>query len=366
MNPYLVIPAVYLALLLPQLALCLAALRNKPTLLRAVVVNAVLLGCGGALTGIIFSLGGLLFLSMQLAAWLLFLLWPTLLLGGAWLLRTAHPRSAKATGLLGGLLVLTAAWSMGVEPRWLETTTHRIPAPGLEQPLTVVLVADVQTERWGRFERRAFERATAAQPDLVLFAGDYLQPSGMPEWEALLPELQAAVRQLCGSASLGCVAVRGDVDPDEWPWIFEGSGAHAETESRALALGPVSVTALAPGDTRLAQPPVQHQPGYHIVLGHAPDFATTGVPADLLLAGHIHGGQVRIPGYGPLLTLSRVPRAWATGLNELPDGAKLIVSRGLGLERGAAPRLRLFCRPELVVIELVPDPTPSTSPRSTP
>ena len=42
-------------------------------------------------------------------------------------------------------------------------------------------------------------------------------------------------------------------------------------------------------------------------------------------------------------------------LTELPDGRKLLVSRGIGLERGRAPRLRFACRPELLVIELVPE-----------
>ncbi len=122
-----------------------------------------------------------------------------------------------------------------------------------------------------------------------------------------------------------------------------------------MDLGPLQLTLLDPEDARSDAPPVPRVEGFHVVLGHAPDFALAAPPADLLLAGHIHGGQVRIPGWGPLLTLSRVPRSWATGRTELPQGGTLVVSRGLGMERGDAPRLRLGCRPELVVIELVPE-----------
>lgn len=93
---------------------------------------------------------------------------------------------------------------------------------------------------------------------------------------------------------------------------------------------------------------------FHIVLGHSPDFALGRVEADLLVAGHTHGGQVRLPGLGPLLTMSRVPRSWAAGVTSLQDGRTLVVSRGIGMERGAAPRLRFLCRPELVVIDVVP------------
>ncbi len=78
------------------------------------------------------------------------------------------------------------------------------------------------------------------------------------------------------------------------------------------------------------------------------------VEADLLIAGHTHGGQVRLPLIGPLLNLSRVPRGWIAGATTLAPGRTLIVSRGIGMERANAPRLRFLCRPELVVIDLVP------------
>ena len=93
---------------------------------------------------------------------------------------------------------------------------------------------------------------------------------------------------------------------------------------------------------------------YHIVFGHAPDFALGDVGADLMIAGHTHGGQVQLPLIGPLITLSRVPRSWASGVTRFDDGRILIVSRGVGMERSGALRLRFLCRPELVVIHLRP------------
>jgi predicted MPP superfamily phosphohydrolase len=63
---------------------------------------------------------------------------------------------------------------------------------------------------------------------------------------------------------------------------------------------------------------------------------------------------VRLPGFGPILTFSQVPRAWAAGRTEIAPGTTLIVSRGLGMERHYAPRLRFLCRPELVFITLQP------------
>jgi uncharacterized protein len=55
-----------------------------------------------------------------------------------------------------------------------------------------------------------------------------------------------------------------------------------------------------------------------------------------------------------MITHSRVPHTWAAGLTELSGGRKLLVSRGIGMERGYAPSMRFLCRPELVVIDLTP------------
>ena len=94
---------------------------------------------------------------------------------------------------------------------------------------------------------------------------------------------------------------------------------------------------------------------FHLVLGHTPNFALGAVTADLMVAGHTHGGQVQLPFIGPMITHSVIPHTWAAGLTDLPAGGKLLVSRGIGMERGHAPPMRFLCRPELVVIDLVPE-----------
>jgi predicted MPP superfamily phosphohydrolase len=79
---------------------------------------------------------------------------------------------------------------------------------------------------------------------------------------------------------------------------------------------------------------------------------------DLFLAGHVHGGQVALPFYGALLTLSRFGKRFERGLYPDADGFgfPLYVSRGIGMEGGAMPRVRFCSRPELALIELVPAP----------
>lgn len=65
--------------------------------------------------------------------------------------------------------------------------------------------------------------------------------------------------------------------------------------------------------------------------------------------------EIGLAGIGPMITHAAVPHTWVAGLTELPDGGRLLVSRGIGVERGHAPPMRFLCRPELMVIDLTPE-----------
>lgn len=92
----------------------------------------------------------------------------------------------------------------------------------------------------------------------------------------------------------------------------------------------------------------------NILLGHAPDYILSlgHLSIDLCLAGHTHGGQVRIPFFGPPITLSRVPREWARGMHEVGN-TRINVSAGVGSEHMMdLPAIRFNCPTEISVIEL--------------
>ncbi|MCA1553353.1 MAG: metallophosphoesterase, partial [Chloroflexi bacterium] len=93
---------------------------------------------------------------------------------------------------------------------------------------------------------------------------------------------------------------------------------------------------------------------FTILLYHSPDLAPQAAALgtiDLQLAGHTHGGQVRLPFYGALLTSSLYGKQLEMGLYQLRD-MLLYVSRGVGLEGMGAPRARFRCRPEVTLITL--------------
>ena len=136
-----------------------------------------------------------------------------------------------------------------------------------------------------------------------------------------------------------------------------GIGVTVVEASRSFDLGELQLTCLSCTIRTTPSLMIRNRPPdrFHLVLGHVPNFALGKIDADLLVAGHTHGGQVRLPFDGSVDHELSIPRAWAAGLTELPGGGKLLVLRGIGMERGYAPRIRFLCRPELMVIDLVPE-----------
>ncbi len=91
-----------------------------------------------------------------------------------------------------------------------------------------------------------------------------------------------------------------------------------------------------------------------MLLFHMPDRVQEARAGgvDLYLAGHTHGGQIRLPLYGAMLTATETGKRYEMGRYDL-DGLTLYVSRGIGMEGMAAPRARFLCPPEIVCLDIV-------------
>jgi predicted MPP superfamily phosphohydrolase len=88
------------------------------------------------------------------------------------------------------------------------------------------------------------------------------------------------------------------------------------------------------------------------VLYHYPDLIDrlASKQVDLLLAGHTHGGQIALPFFGAIVTLSKGWKRYERGLYRVGE-SYLYVNRGLGTD---LPAIRFFARPEIAVIDLIP------------
>jgi predicted MPP superfamily phosphohydrolase len=289
---------------------------------------------------------------------------PLLMVRGAWHVHGGR-RAVGALMLLLGLgMDFTYYYAHDVERFNLQVRRYDVPSAAWRgDPIKIVEVADLQTDAPGSYEESVFDRIDAERPDLILFAGDYLQVMSEEAYDREQPRLIALFSRLHHPPRLGMFGVYGDVD---WSrFSLQGSGVRMlEDESVRVPGVPLQILGLANRPERKAvpdafRPVVKNFPGLSIVLAHRPDFAADALNREqpgesghlLMLAGHTHGGQIVLPGLGPLITLSDLPRKYAGGFHRLAGKSGwLVVSRGIGCEREYAPRLRLFCPPELVVL----------------
>ena len=257
------------------------------------------------------------------------------------------------------------AYASWIAPYQLRVERTNVPMPALAplgRPLIVVVLADIQTDRIRAYDRDVIARALAEQPDLILLAGDFFQ--GTPaEFAAQRDAYAELLRQL--HAPLGVFACVGNIDgTDNTLRLLEDAGVQLlrdevvtlDAGTVRLALGGLDFYSSPSAKTQTADALAATPADVHLLLTHTPDDVRAARPGalDLIVCGHTHGGQVVVPGFGPVLTFAHVPREVAAGGLHDFDGRRVYLSRGVGCERGHAPPVRLFSPPELTVLTLAP------------
>ncbi len=265
------------------------------------------------------------------------------------------------------LLVGLRVYATHVEPHRLKVRRVVVETEKISVPLRILHISDIQSARVGAYEEAAFAKMRELKPDLVLFTGDLLQVNPPSNTAAELRKMAVLFDSL--SPRFGKYRVLGDVD---WETnrastaelggviTLEDTGAGFPVEGGQVQILGLRRSGSRKGNIGLgtisAWLRTTRAEDFTIVLGHAPDYAmaVAELPIDLCLAGHTHGGQVRIPFMGPIVTLSGVPRAWARGFRPVGN-TRLNVSAGIGCEHtDAVPPIRFACPPEMTLIEVVP------------
>jgi predicted MPP superfamily phosphohydrolase len=250
------------------------------------------------------------------------------------------------------------AWGRFVEPTWLEVTRHRHVLAGLGGGLRVVHLTDLHLDGSHEWEDEILAAVAAEEPDLVVLTGDYVNR------RREIPRLRRFLHRLTGLAGGQRVfAVTGNFERDggldatfaeAGVPLLDGVLVTVTRGGAALQLAGIGDASPA-NEAALADLAAQVEPSVPaLLLHHTPDLAESpGIEAfDLVLAGHTHGGQVRLPLYGALITMSRFGKRYEAGAYELEAGTRLYVSRGLGAEPVPGLKLRFLCRPEVAVFEL--------------
>lgn len=263
------------------------------------------------------------------------------------------------------------------EASWFVLRRHRIAClPPGSAPLTILHVSDTHFRSTLKAMPRFFDRTLARlRPDLIVGTGDFLGDTG---------SAAACARMLSVvPARLGRVFVLGSNDyyapvpknpiryftaakspyrhgPTNETWTdlvaaLETAGWQFLRNDRTRIDG-IEISGLDDphiGRADLTAAPPRTGDGFRIAVVHSPQVARklAANGFDLILSGHTHGGQVRVPGYGALVTNTPgLPRHMARGAHRM-DGAWLHVTAGLGTSKFAP--IRFACRPEACLLELV-------------
>ena len=261
--------------------------------------------------------------------------------------------------LLVGVSAMAFLYGWLVEREWVDETEFVVESPewqGRDVRLAVLADLHIRTGD-GEYLDTIVQRTLEMKPDAVLLLGDFMAGSPQSKHEASMSETEIA-EHLKPLASLPCHAVLGNHD-----YYHNAAAVCAALENigvtfveaqrvRLLIDGlPLDIGGIHSMSHyhELGQVP-EPQPGVPLVmLSHSPAGAEHAHPGTLVtLAGHMHGGQFRIPGVGPVFHFDMcVPRAHTAGAFTLPNGQLVYVSRGLGT--GSVP-IRICCRPELLVL----------------
>ncbi|MCS7185525.1 MAG: metallophosphoesterase [Armatimonadota bacterium] len=221
--------------------------------------------------------------------------------------------------------------------------------------LRIAHLSDLHMTRLGSRELKVLEMVKGFRPDIIALTGDLIPlGKGLKAAEVFLKSLSeiAPVFAVEGNSEVvngvsqffarllkdlgGCWLDNDAVQFREGVWIAGTADPHWHRDNIVKALSNVP------------------EKVFCILLSHSPDVACypEAKKVDLILCGHTHGGQVRLPLIGPLYTRTRyIPRAWAWGKHKLAERTTLITTSGVGTTR--LP-IRFLCPPEVVGLTIKP------------
>lgn len=299
----------------------------------------------------------------------------------------------RTIGWVGGgvLAAGTAAFAYASLVERNRFTLRRVDVPVLPpdaEPLRILHLSDLHLTPGQHRKQRWVAALAGTDPDLVVVTGDNLaHPDAVPAVaQALGPLLELPGAFVFGSNDYAGPVWRSPlsyfdrdrayVQGEPLPYedlraLLVGAGwADLNNARTMLKAGGRTVEAVGVDDPHVVRDdypavagPASPVADLHLGLVHSPEpvvldaMAADGFP--LLLAGHTHGGQVRLPGVGALVTNCGLDRRLARGLHRWPGGARptwLHVSAGLGTHPTAP--IRFACRPEASILTVIPADPP--------
>lgn len=255
-----------------------------------------------------------------------------------------------------------AALTRALPEPHLAVTYHDVVVPGLLsglEGLRVLHASDLHLRPGSELAHELPELAARTPHDLALYTGDFIDDdNGIAPVAAILarmPRVEGAYGVLGNHDYRPFGHVRGANDVAALRAALCDAGVEVLTNTaRPICGGELFIAGVDDPatdrddlDRTMSGVPAG---ACCLLLSHTPDIALRlgQYRPDLILAGHTHGGQIRLPLVGPLITMSKLPRGRVMGLQEY-EGVPLFVTRGVGY---SGLNIRVGCPAEVALLTL--------------
>ena len=252
------------------------------------------------------------------------------------------------------ILFMLPIWAFFIEPNLLFVKHYRIKNENLAG-IRIVFAADFHLRSHQEYRlKQTIKKINAQKPDILLLGGDFIDGISLKK-SFSLPQTALYLSKI--NAPYGVYSVVGNHeywsgDIDLKKILLKHGITVLSNENTPINIKGKKLYIAGIEDSFSSEPDIDKalkNSGQNvIVLTHSPDiFPKVPDSVILTLAGHTHGGQIRIPFYGALFIPSEFGKRYAEGL--IVEGSKkMIVTRGIGT---STIHIRFNCPPEIVVID---------------
>lgn len=267
---------------------------------------------------------------------------------------------------LGGILTI---WGSFFEPELITVKRRRIALP-FKKPLRIAVIGDIHIGVYKdkAFVERIVQKANSLQPDIVLITGDCIddEAADLSDLDPLKKlETRFGIFAVTGNHDAGAYIsaftrlpyFTVDTTDDLQKRLTSYGIRFLRNTSETLTIDGESLVIAGTDDVWMESFDLDatlntipdHSPV--ILLSHNPDIILNkrSHRANLIVSGHTHGGQIRLPFLGALTSIpDKLGRTYDRGLFHITKTCTLAITEGLGV---SGVRARLFCPPEILVLE---------------
>lgn len=246
------------------------------------------------------------------------------------------------------ILLGILAYARWIEPQWIEVSRYSVNA-SVSRKTRIAHISDLHLREMGKRESKIWALVRAAAPDAILITGDSIAENA--NYEAIKIFFQEI------KAPLGVWSVKGNWE--HWRPSENEEETYNAAGIKILNNESVQLTQniwIVGVDDESGVPNLERalesvpENAFKIGLFHSPHFFDSSKNRfNLVLSGHTHGGQVRIPFFPPFWLPPGSGR-FVAGWYQNED-SRMYVSRGLG---NSILDIRFACRPELPILDLIP------------